>query len=151
MLCFGFCISVFWLHTKMWYLRVLCSPLTPLEQPVWNQDFYSQFPLLSALNQRVCQEKKACFPGYFFIKTKLIWSSSHGLYPFYNITTNNTYYFWLAPFAESHILKRRQLVWQGTSVCNPSHQNFTRSAGVLQQVGARRPQLLSLDLENIYM
>lgn len=42
------------------------------------------------------------------------------------------------------LLKRSQLVWQGTSLCNPSHQSFTRSAGVLQPVGALRPQLLRI-------
>lgn len=109
--------------------------------------FIASFPLFSALNQAVT-EKKVSFPDFFFPKTKLICSSSHGLYPFYTTSTTNTYSFWLAPFAESQILKKKNVSFYDKGLLCATH--LTKAA-VLQQEEAQRPQLLSLDLENIYM
>lgn len=65
---------------------------------------------------RGCVRGKFAFQISFF-KTKLIFSSSHGLYPFYNIATNNAYYFWLAPFAESQILKKKVSLYDKGLLC----------------------------------
>lgn len=144
MLCFGSYISIFWLHTKMWYLRVCCAALWLLWSSLCEiRIFIASFPLLSALNQRLCQEKKEFAFQVIFYQAKINlflipWSLSF----FITLLLIILFFFWLAPFAEKKsACMTRDFFVQPIS---PKFHKVCRSAAASGSSKATA-------LENIYM